>query len=124
MTQGKVEDFEEGIPQYSKLLDSDKAFFVIRSYGPYAARVLVQRELQLNTLIKQLCKLDHEDAAEKTRKYRLCTTSFSEKGDLTQTKLLREIEIKLGEYCKQVPDQSRRKEVDSILILTVQTTFF
>jgi len=100
LTQDIVEDFEDGIPQLSRLMDSDKNFFVVRLFGPYAARILLQRELQLNTLIKRLCKLDREDAADITRQYRLCTTTFSEQGDPAQTELLREIEVKLGEYCK------------------------
>ena len=100
LTPGIVEDFEDGIPQLAKFIDSDKSFLIVRLFGPYAARILVHRQLQLITLIKQLCKLDKEDATEKLREYRLCTTTFSEEGDPTQTKLLREIETKLGEYCK------------------------
>lgn len=97
-----VEDYEKGLPQLSRFLDSDRNFCQFRRFGPTAARILLHRELQLISLIKKLRELDREDANDISRQYRLHTAEIFKNGDPKQAELLREIEIKINEYCAYI----------------------
>ena len=95
-----MEDFEEGLAQLAKFIDTDRNFCQFRRFGSTVARILVHRQLQLISLIKKLQKLDQEDAADMKRKYRLYTAEIFKNEDPAQAELLREIEVKINEYCE------------------------
>lgn len=94
-----VETYTEGIPRLAALHDSDDTFSMYRRFGPYAARVLVHRELEINELTTSLDKLDEEDLTTE-RKYRLQSIEHNEQWDATQRDLINKIQEKLSEYCE------------------------
>jgi hypothetical protein len=96
---GIVQDFVKGIPRLANLLDSNENFSIFRRFGPYAARCLVHRQIELGILVKRLDKLDREDALDETKHYRLHSAEHRDDWDETQKKLIDEIEMKLWEYC-------------------------
>lgn len=95
-----MEDFEEGIPRLSTFLDSNESFCIFQRFGPYAARCLLHRQIELNQLCEQLRQLDAKDAADPTKQYRLNSIEYYKGMDDTQRKLLQDIEIKIGVYCE------------------------
>lgn len=95
-----MEEFERGIPRLAAYLDSNESFCIFQRFGPYAARILLHREIELSQLVEELNKLDAEDAAKPEMIYRLTSAEYYEGMDNTQRKLLLQIETKIGEYCE------------------------
>lgn len=95
-----VEDYTAGIPRLAALHDSNDSFSIYRRFGPYAARVLLHRELELNALLGKLDSLDKEDET-KGRKYRLQSIEHEEEWDTAQQDLIQELEERLSAYCER-----------------------
>ena len=55
--------------------------------------------LEINHLSNKLAKLDKEDNAEDSRRYRLCTAQHLEGWDPEQAELLQQLETKIKDYC-------------------------
>ena len=93
-----VEKYAKGIPRLAALHDSNEAFSIWRKFGPYAARVLLHRELELNALVKKLDKMDKDDEAD--NRFRLHTVEYEESDGLDQIELIQKLEEKLSSYCE------------------------
>lgn len=104
-----MEDFQKGIPRLGALLDSNDSFCVFRRYGATAARIILQRELEIENLVEQLHKLDERDAARRTKEYRLVTVKHTEEGDTEQRDLIDAIEVKILRYCEWARSYSSRR---------------
>lgn len=95
-----MEDFEEGIPQLSALLSSHENYGIFRGFFPYATRVLLHYSVELDLLAKRLNKLDKEEASQPDRQYKLRTVNLNPESDEERIELLKELKVKLAEYCK------------------------
>jgi hypothetical protein len=95
-----VENYTKGIPRFTALHNSNDTFAIYRGFGPYAARILMHRELELNELVGELDELDREDATQTERNYRLQSIEHKEGWDTAQKDLLKQLEDRLSEYCE------------------------
>lgn len=96
-----VEDFKQGIPRLGALLGSSNSDFGLwRGYFAYSSRILLQRQIELGKLAKQLDKLDAEEEARHPNKYMLRTVDLEHERHRPRIELLEKMETKIGEYCK------------------------
>lgn len=106
-----MEDYEEGIPQLSFLLDSDKAFWLFRRFGPLSTRVLLHRQIELTILKDKIDKLDKTEAQPGVMRSRLASVQYKQNDWSNEhKKLIDEAETKLNNYCKcevTLPKDSR-----------------
>jgi hypothetical protein len=94
-----VERFEPGIPRLAALLSSHENYGVYRGYFPYASRILLQHIIDLGLLADKLDQLDAADAAVPDQT-KLKSVILDPEADADRIKLLKDMEIKLTEYCK------------------------
>jgi hypothetical protein len=100
-----VDEFEQGIPRLAALISSNETFCLFRGFFPYACRILLHREIELEQLVKRLHQLDASDAANPEMMYRLSGVDLTEGLDPEQKELLQQIEIKIREYCETKDSQ-------------------
>ena len=86
--------------KYAALLSSHENYGIFRGFFPYATRILLHRSVELDLLAKRLNNLDKEEAAQPDRQYKLRTVKLKPESDAERIKLLKELEVKLSEYCK------------------------
>lgn len=91
----KLEDFELGYPRLGALIDSDKSFCMFRRYGATAARIILQRQIELGELVKELHKLDKTGAGPDRDVDRLITVKHN---DSAHQDLTNKIEDKLLKF--------------------------
>jgi hypothetical protein len=96
-------DHVAGLPRLAAYQDSNPSFCMFRRFGPVTARILLVKEIELGKLVTDLNQLDEADSKDPEKRYRLRSTDFYEGCDPKQKKLMKEIEIKLKDYCWTEP---------------------
>jgi hypothetical protein len=97
---GVVDTLPKGFSQLAGFLNSNDNFAVFRRFGELSARVLIQLEIDLTDLEKQLRELDEKDAADPAMKHRLRGYENFKEWNNDQRVLVSQIQRKLDEYCK------------------------
>lgn len=88
----KVEDYQEGYPQFSALIATHEDFFICRNFRRTRARILLAKQDRLSSLEKQLdCIDEHESLPLFLGKMRGDRNS-------ARTSLLAEIESSMDDY--------------------------
>jgi hypothetical protein len=80
------------------LTNSNESFAIFRKFGQLSSRILLQRQIELTELEKDLNELDAADAADPNRLYRLRGAHHKDGWDTAQRDLLSQVAVKLGEY--------------------------
>ena len=93
-----VDEYPEGFPQLAALISCDDSLAMHRSFKYCHNRILLQLEVQITELEKELYKLDKEDAADPDRQHRLKWTEHEEGWDPAQEVLIGKLKSKLKEY--------------------------
>ena len=94
-----VDDATEGFPRLAALLNSNDSFTIFRGFGQCHARILVQLQVEITQLEKELQKLDKSDLEKEELEYRLRVTGYEEEGcNTTKKELFSELRAKLIEY--------------------------
>ncbi|KUJ23412.1 uncharacterized protein LY89DRAFT_777167 [Mollisia scopiformis] len=94
----KIEDSPPYMPRLAALQDSNDSFCIFRRFGPAAARLLLNKEIELDDISKKFDALDHADDSDPNKRYRLKGIEHHESWDDEQQKLLKVLEEKLNVY--------------------------
>jgi len=90
-----------GIRQLASFIDIDDRHAVFRRFGTSSARVLLQMEIDVTDIEKELSDLDAADAADPKMRLRLQGREDFEGWNNDQRILTMKLEKRLGEYCKK-----------------------
>jgi hypothetical protein len=98
-----VEDYPNGYPRVSYLLDSDDSFMMYRRFGQLHSRLLLHKQDQLREMEEELFALDRrDDKLEETQLFIKCRAEDDERDPPTRGRsrkeLLEEIQRTLLEY--------------------------
>jgi hypothetical protein len=93
-----VDEYPEGFPQLAALISCDDDLAMHRSFKYCHNRVLLQLEVQITELEKDLFELDKKDNADPDMEYRLKTTEHEQGWNTEQLELFEKLKAKLKEY--------------------------
>jgi hypothetical protein len=91
-------EYPMGIPRLAALQSSDDDLAIFRRFDQVRFRLLLQLEIEMTELEKELFDLDHKDAVDPNRNHRLIRTKHLNGWDNTQRELLDKVRNKLKEY--------------------------
>ncbi|KAK6450634.1 hypothetical protein FP744_10006884 [Trichoderma asperellum] len=89
-----VNDFPQGYPRYSALLNSDKSFQVWRRFSTLRTRLLLLKQDELSRLEEQLENIDAEDE----RSFPIFLGNNREDTNQDRKEILKKIDIALNDY--------------------------
>ncbi|KAL9479977.1 hypothetical protein ACSS6W_004763 [Trichoderma asperelloides] len=89
-----VNDFPQGYPRYSALLNSDKSFQVWRRFSTLRTRLLLLKQDELSRLEEQLENIDAEDE----RSFPIFLGNNREDNNQDRKEILKKIDIALNDY--------------------------
>jgi hypothetical protein len=93
------EKYPEGFPQLAAYMTSDNDFAPLRGFKYCHYRILLERQVEITELERQLFELDESDAANPDMHYRLRKMLKHKEGwDTGRIDLMRELTEKLKEY--------------------------
>ena len=93
-----VEEYPEGFPKLAAFISCDDSLAMHRAFKYCHNRVILQLEVEITELEKQLYTLDKEDKADPEREHRLQWTEHEEGWDTAQVELIAKLKFKLKEY--------------------------
>lgn len=88
-----------GIPRLAYIQDSDDSFSFGRRFGRLATRIMINKQIELQTMEEELDKLDLTDEQTESLRYRLHSIDDREP-DSEKSKLLETLEKKMDKYCE------------------------
>jgi hypothetical protein len=80
-------------------MNNDEDFNLFRGYFPYATQILLCRMIEIGLLVEKLNKFDNNEAS-KPDEFRLSTVRLESESGTARNEMLKQLETKLGEYCK------------------------
>jgi hypothetical protein len=98
MSACTVDEYPEGFPQLAALISCVDSLAMHRGFKHCHNRILLQLEVQITELEKELYKLDKEDAANPDKEWRLKSTKLEKGWDTAQEELIGELTSKLIKY--------------------------
>jgi len=96
--QENVDKYPVGFPQLAALISCDDDLAMHRGFKYCHNRLLLQLEVQITELEKDLYKLDKEDEVDPEREHRLRWTEHEEQWDTEKMELLDKLTAKLKDY--------------------------
>ena len=93
-----VNEFPRGFPRLAALQSSSDDLYIFRGFKRVHARILLQLEVEISQLAKDLDKLDKEDDADPNMWYRLSNTEDDKDWDPRQRDLINELRGKINAY--------------------------
>lgn len=114
--QVTVGKYKEGFPQLSSFINSHDNNAIFRRFGRRSARTLLQMQIDLTAMEKELDELDERDASDPNLEPRLHGyENFAGWNDKQRT-LGENFRKKLCEYCKDIRDNDQNPLLTSMIV--------